>query len=579
MDVTVTNHTSAAEATVVDVLEYLDGEFAAFSRGFADAQYSLWIGSGISLCRVDGLKSILLRALDRLHSMVDPSDADCRYQRGMKQILNRSGLSKESLGDLDLSTVPSSWPARILSELLNGLAQNYSKVLDVRITGEAADHLLWDIVDVRASYASPGTVPDCEHLAIAVLSLEGHVPQIISANWDGLIEKAFELLGHQCNADISVCVQPNDLEGISSRTRLIKFHGCAVRAAADEKTYRPLLIHQAHQIANYHNNPSYIAVRNELVSQATIRPTLMIGLSAQDSDIQHVFSDAAAARTRDYPHVPPAYVFAEDELGADQGTILRSVYGDAFDTAPEEIERAAVIRAYAKALLTSLLLHVLCQKLQALARRSIAPSLAPSDFDAVSEDIQRLRDIVACQSHIDPLELVRRIAYSVGATMHLFRTGTPAEPKTSPYWPLTSVPLHAIEADADIQVGGLPELAVALGLVANGVGNGNWSIVNSGPESSFEVTSAATGAVARVFFASNARSAIALEQSGLVHACSDDALVIHSDTVAPSLSRSPRSAPGRTGRPGLRRVDMVDLLANSKSLNQLRQRFREESGL
>ena len=570
---------SAIDATAADVLHYLDGEFAEFARGVADARYTLWLGSGISLDRVEGLKAILHRALMTLHEAVDPDNDGCRFRAALHQILERSGLGPEKLAALDEAAGPADWPESELRDLLRGLAQNYSKVLDVRVAGEAADYLLWEVIDVRASYAQGEIEPDCEHFAIAMLSLEGHAPQILSANWDGLIEKAFGSLGHSSADILRVCVRADDLEGTTARSRLIKFHGCAIRASEDEGTYRPLLIHQAHQILNYHNNAEYRAIRTELVSQATTRPTLMIGLSAQDVDIQGVFSDAAAARTWPYPSVPPAYVFAENALGADQGTIIRSVYGPAFDTRAGEIESSSVLRAYAKALLTGLLLHVLSQKLQALAQRCEVPGLSQADLDSVCSDIRWLRDHVAEQRDLGPLELVRRIGHAVSNAMHIFRTGKAAELETSRYWPLTSTPLHAIETDAEIPVGGLPELAVCLGLVARGVLEGAWGVRTTGPEAALVLQAQATGSQARVLFAANSRAAVALEQSGLVDSSSDDCLVVHSDHVVPPLPRSPRAAPGRTGRSGPRHVGMVDLLTDVTSLAELRLRFREEAGL
>jgi hypothetical protein len=568
----------ARDATAAVVLEYLDTDFVSFARGVADARYTFWLGSGISLDRVEGLKPILLRALRTLQGAANPGDPECRFRIGLNQILGLSGLADARLASLDQFSDPETWPTDELRDLLNGLANSYSKVLDVRIKDEDPDYLLWEVIDVRASYAMDSLEPDCEHLAVTVLALEGHVPQIATANWDGLIEKAFAILGHRSTGDLQVCVRPDDLDAPAPKSRMIKFHGCAIRASIDENTYRPLLIHQAHQIVNYHNNSDYRAIRTELVSQATTRPTLMIGLSAQDVDIQAIFGDAASARTWPYPSDPPAYVFGADALGADQGTILRSVYGESFNNEPIEIEANSVIRAYAKPLLTALVLSVLCQKLEALAKRCASHSMAPADLVEVSGDIRVIRDLGA-QISGDYLDGVLKIAELVSNAMHFFRAGSAPTAGSDGYWPLTSIPLYAIEADAEIPLGGLPELAVALGVIGRGAADGAWSIETGSKACAFQLTTTATDVQTRVFFAASARATIGLEESGAIDSSDNDVLVVHSDRVLPSLPRSPRAAPGRTGRSGPRHLGMSELLMDVASAHELRLRFREEGGL
>jgi NAD-dependent SIR2 family protein deacetylase len=69
------------------------------------------------------------------------------------------------------------------------LWDSYASVLDIRVEGEADDYMLWNAVDVRTMFGSLAD-PDCEHLSIAMLVMEGAIADIASANWDGLIERA-----------------------------------------------------------------------------------------------------------------------------------------------------------------------------------------------------------------------------------------------------------------------------------------------------------------------------------------------------------------------------------------------------
>ena len=71
----------------------------------------------------------------------------------------------------------------------------------------------------------------------------------------------------------------------------------------------------------------------------------MIGLSAQDENIQAVFSLArtnalAVAERR------PAHVFAADRLGRDHFKILKIVYGDDYEGNEAAIAATALIPAY-----------------------------------------------------------------------------------------------------------------------------------------------------------------------------------------------------------------------------------------
>lgn len=54
-------------------------------------------------------------------------------------------------------------------------------MLNLRVPGKPRDYLLWEAVDVRAKYGHL-TDPDIEHLAIALLILEGAITQIASGH-------------------------------------------------------------------------------------------------------------------------------------------------------------------------------------------------------------------------------------------------------------------------------------------------------------------------------------------------------------------------------------------------------------
>jgi hypothetical protein len=235
------------------------------------------------------------------------------------------------------------WPG--LDAIIERLVSNYARFLEVVVANEEDDYLLWEGVNVCDTYGDPTLEPDTEHLCIAILILEGLASEIASANWDGLIEKAVDELANG-NPILVVCVHPNDLREPNLQTRLYKFHGCAVRARNDEGTYRPLLIARQSQINGWIARAENEPLVNRLIGIAVSKPTLMVGLSAQDANIQAIFAQAENQMAWPWPSDPPAYVFSEDQLGVDQRGLLKNVYRAAFTAANrEQIYDSALVRA------------------------------------------------------------------------------------------------------------------------------------------------------------------------------------------------------------------------------------------
>jgi hypothetical protein len=64
---------NAATITVPETLALLDGQFASMARGVAEDRYVLWLGSGISFGRVDGLRQVIAKVLEFLRVRTNPS--------------------------------------------------------------------------------------------------------------------------------------------------------------------------------------------------------------------------------------------------------------------------------------------------------------------------------------------------------------------------------------------------------------------------------------------------------------------------------------------------------------------------
>ena len=244
----------AETITVRQSLEILDGPFRKFAEGVAEDRYAFWLGSGISLGRVDGLKKIVMRIMEFLRSRISPDAPDCRFGQSIRLALELANLSQ---GRRETSRpFTTIWGTGRMRDAIAGrLISRYAHLLDIPVDGEVDDYLLWHGLDVVSTFARDNIEPDVEHLCIAILILEGVASDIASANWDGLIEKAVGILTAGRSA-ITVIVRSEDLQEQELSASLFKFHGCAVKANADEEKYRPCLIGRQSQIHGWTTRPA-----------------------------------------------------------------------------------------------------------------------------------------------------------------------------------------------------------------------------------------------------------------------------------------------------------------------------------
>ncbi len=548
---------TAASITVVQTLALLDGPFAELAEGLAHRRYGLWLGSGISRDRVDDLWAVIERVLKYLRANADFSDPNCTYVRAINEALELALLSDADRHGFDPSQAFNDWQP--LPTIISRLRNDYARLLDIHIDGHPMDHLLWDVVDVPNTFAAPGLEPDSEHICIAILVIEGALADIASANWDGLIEKAVTELTQGATDILRVCVRPEDFREPPLRARLLKFHGCAVRACDDPTTYRTMLVGRESQIQRWPHAADTAFMRQQLVSIATTSPTLMVGLSAQDSNIKDVFVQGMETMGWSWPSHPPAYMFAEEALGPDQRALLKCVYRTAYDIHGQEIERDAQVRAFAKPLLMALVLNLLCQKLTAHVQQ-VSAHLHYADFEILGAGVRTLRDRLAAAAEPDRLVFVQRFVVESARALHLFRAGR--LPTGGPkYSPLGVQPIQQIGGDPAVMTSGLPELAAALGVLGLGAAGGDWILGRvdpSGPRAGAVTVTPAGGSVPqRVFFVANVEAALQLYHDGVVNDSEADVVIFYSTAPIPRLPRSPSSARGRTGAVVTREVGIV----------------------
>ena len=207
--------------------------------------------------------------------------------------------------------------------------------------------MLWEAIEIREAFEHPKP-PAAEHRSIAVLILEGAVQEVASANWDGFIEEAVTQLSGGVPGVMQVVVDPDQLRGPAGRATLLKFHGCIVHAAREPLIFRQYLTGSYTQIMSWPEAAVFAAMRNAIVSLATTRKTLVLGLSIQDNNLQTIFPRATAVHGWPWPCAPatPAHVFCEDTIQLGQLDVLRLVYGDAYNNAPTALHDATLLRAW-----------------------------------------------------------------------------------------------------------------------------------------------------------------------------------------------------------------------------------------
>jgi SIR2-like domain len=568
---------TAATTTLEQVLARFEGSFADFAAAVARGQYAFWLGSAISRDRVPPLRDVVLSVIANVQSRISPHDPNCRFRAVLDRILWLINFSAADRTRNDIAQPVASWPDR--DDIGDRLVLQYARLLDIQVPGEGPDFLLWEALGVVATYADPAVEPDSEHLCIAGLIAEGAALTLVSANWDGLIEKAVaELIGPA--ASFNVYVRPEETRRPPERANLYKPHGCAVLAGQNAPLYRERLIARKSQIDRFITDQANQLLVQRLIDIAATKESLIIGLSLQDSNLQSVFAAAQQRMQWQYPSVPPAIVIAGSEIGFDQEGLLQNVYLDQYSAANREaIMQSALFTAYAKIFLLSLFVYVLYAKLATLMQ------IATDGWPVASQErlrtgIRALRTKLArAGMGVDPRRLTDTVLKFCTRTLCLFREGAEPELGSPRYRAISQTPTHQLATEALLPGTGLPGLGLGLALLGLGEDLGLWTIqepdLTATRPGVLHVT--ADGSTTEVFLASDAEAVSNLIRDGLLDS-TDPAILIHSREVGPRMARNPTGVYGRSGDPEMREVSLGEILAASGDVDELLTRFREEIG-
>jgi hypothetical protein len=210
-----------------------------------------------------------------------------------------------------------------------------------------------------------------------------------------------------------------------------------------------------------------------------------------------------------------------------------------------------------------------------------APSLTAADYAKLEEGVIAIRNRLAAAADPNRLVFIREFVHRTARGLTLFQEGTMPPAGSRAYRALGGLPVHLIPDDPTLATSGVREMAAALALLGLGEANGAWAVAPGDPaqpnDGTLRISSLA--GTARLFFAVNSGAGVQLEINAIVRPDDGDAIIVHSTAPVPRMARSPRAAPGRTGRVGLRNIDMAGLLREATDVSELRRRFREEAAL
>lgn len=552
----------------------LDNHFPEFAQGVADGRYAFWLGSGISRSRFPMLGDLVVKVLEFLRSRIDHENPNCPFKEALERAFNIAALNEGERNQVILDTAVAEWT--VADVLQQRLSNQYAQFLNIDVEGEADDLLVWDGIDVVSTYADPNVDPSAEHFALAALIREGMVSELASANWDELVERAVK----QTSADacgIDVCVRSEDLQESEFRAKLLKFHGCAVRAAQDEKTYRQYIVGRQVQIDTWRDEPRNQGMVQHLVTTIMENPTLMLGLSAQDFNIRGLFSQAQNQLAWNWPGERPACVFSNNEIGEDQRALLGNVFRQHYTgQTRSEIQSNVLVRSYASQLLPALLLYGLARKLTRIS--SMLPMETPEELgEWVEAKIVDLRNSIAAGCTADTLSFVLHLMRQITKCKSLLIEGrSPEDPAC--FEPITETAVRNIEDSQIMRNSGLPEAAVAAAIVSAGSADGLWEIAIT-PEDGI-----GTGMISLVqgdrstplYVVTDAIAENHLFASGHLKE-SKDAIVVHAKPIHDRLQRSPSRSFARTSADRIRRTSIRTLLGDVANGEGLIERFSLEA--
>jgi hypothetical protein len=532
-----------------EVVDLVRHGFPTLAEDVVNNRRAFWIGSGISKFQVPDLAALLGSVFSYLAVRAVSGDPDARsHSDTLRRLLSTYLPAELTLFDES----PQEWtvPAD-----LEGLANSYSEILDSEVDGFSGDHLLWDGADVREMFGSPEIEPGVNHYLLAILIHEGVLTQLASANWDGLIEKAVAAIDPvPTRLKLASYVTNDDFRDLRADARLLKLHGCAVKARNTETPYREYIAASPGDLASVLVLPIHREMADEIKKLAQRERPLFLGLSVQDADLLTIFTLAGVQSPWAWSADHPAYLFAEKELKQPHKTLLKQVYGQAYSDQRPAIQAGSRFPAFATPLLAALVIEVISRKLCALISLStLEHSLFPQLVQGIADFADHLASLVGTELETLPERLISGLSAMVQT---FYGTLKSADGRT--YLPLTSGSLEQIMVDPRTKALGSPSFAVVIGLLGMGQSRGDWeldfdlgAVERTG---SIELKRHDSMSPTYLFLVGGEAAADAFVASSYWQNSADNLALVHTANARPTqFQRGPAGGLGKDRAPGSRR--------------------------
>lgn len=561
-------------STVEEMLSRFDTDFDDFIDAFVRGHYAFWLGSGISRSRMPDVWKLLERVVDflRVNAVIEGEQGP--HAVALQEVFDLAGLEEKERQAIDLSSPAGSWEEwKLIAQILS---EKYAQVLNIPVGSEPSDYLVWTGLDVPGTYGDNAVEPDVEHICVALLMLEGIVSTAVTANWDGLIEKAFAALSERPDDQVRVIVKEDEFRTKKAPRELIKFHGCAIRALEDEAEYRDMLIARLPQIEGWISDHPHM--RSHLEARFSDQETLMMGLSVQDENMHAMFYNASSNLKRTWKTPWPAVVLSEHILRSRHRGVLEATYSNYEPTNRDDIANGSVLGAWAKPVLVALLLCSLTEKAVELVNDADMPILPEGERFKLNNSLRELRDLIGMKANDGTLHFITDLIDSVAAVVSIFRTGRPTQ-RSGLYEPLSGQPVGEAPHSNYFPSEQLGRLGVLLALVGRGAVEGAWITRGGVPAS---LSGGALRLVSeyrdvRLFVVKDDEAWMQLAGADGYDDSDPDVLVIHAGRMPHKSQRSPRSRK-RTGRVGAAHLNIASVCEDARSAEDLFDEFKQAGG-
>ena len=539
----------AHDATLTEALKELRDNWSTEIDAILEGRYSFWLGSGISKERLPGLRDLLRdKVLIPLQLKVDRLNAACPFRRVLNEIIEVAGVK-----GIDPTTPVHLWIGGNLNDFLDALTDKYADVLerDLRENGVGKD-LFWEVLELQKVYADPATEPDAEHVLLCLLLHERVLTDLVTTNWDPLIEMAYQNSRQNTTRTLNVVACNDELDGSrdGGSARLLKIHGCARKASDNPDKYRKFMVCKRSQISNWIRGDLHAPIRTEVGALLREKPAFFIGLSGQDFNLQAECVTASLQR-EPFPANPARALFSGPRITSSQQTILKAIYGgQEYLAHADEIDGKAALPLYAKPLLGSLYLLALRKKLEHFLARG-ACDMAEWQRTLVANWLVELENTLCARydAIADSRERWRQLAHEIPRTvtrfLSLYRRGEISRTPDA-YEALSVNDLAGMTNDPSLPLSNTHWLLFAMALFSAGQGHGLWKIriLTTGAGEQGQLNIAVSGRSIRLFVLWDPVCLLQLVVRRFVdpsHA--DDVLIVYPRHATPRRRRrSPRRA-------------------------------------